>query len=101
MASTKEKEVRMSILIPLFKPIHTTDNAGRKVLIQAINTSSTDCIHGVTIGQNGSENPTNWDLNGTARDRPSDCNIDLRKEELMYLKETALKMLPDEIKKFI
>lgn len=91
----------MSILIPLFKPIETVDSAGRKVLIQAINTASTDCIHGVTTGKDGSQHSTNWDLNGTARDRLSDCNIDLRREELMYLRETALKLLPDEIKRFM
>jgi hypothetical protein len=91
----------MSILIPLFQPIKTVNAAGRHVLIQAINTASTDCIHGVTTNKDGSECQTNWDLSGIARDREPSYNIDLRREELMYLRETILKILPDEIKKFI
>lgn len=91
----------MSIRLPLYEPIETVDLAGRTVFIKAINTDSTDCIHGIIIGKNGVEKPVNWDLSGTARDNLGDCNIDLKREELMYLKETALKLLPDEIKKFL
>jgi hypothetical protein len=95
------KEVDMSVMLPLYEQIETTDSKGRKAIIKAINTSSTDCFHGAIVGEDGKEYSINWDMGGLARNSPSECNIDFRKEELMYLKETAMKLLPDEIKRFL
>ncbi|MDH2398329.1 hypothetical protein QDQ39_21210 [Providencia rettgeri] len=89
-------------VILIESPISVVTSAGHNVIITGINPTSTDCIAGKFIGENGVEHKIMWDLSGIARDHKSEWNINLKTDDtLMDLRETAISCLSDDVKRFL
>ncbi|MER2926829.1 hypothetical protein [Serratia nevei] len=84
----------------LIAPISTLTVGGYKAEIRGVNNDSTDCLHGVLWGSDGTEYTVNWDLYGRARDNSDKCNLDMRQDEHFALRSLAIPLLSEHAKEY-
>lgn len=76
----------------IIKTIETKTSGGFNATISSIDPTNSDCLEGTVQTPGAGLKEVRWDLCGFCRDNPGDLNLDMRKNEMHDLRETATRL---------